>query len=213
MFDKLIARTAQLLERRAGIHLSRVIERPTAGNPPPTAVPGLRCSRLTQTQLGRWSRRADLELGAPQIRAAFSRGDVCIGAFLEGRLVAYQWLAFDPAPHVAGLWVEFGEGDCYVYKKLVLPGYRGRRIGEALNAYANRIAAQLGARRMVALIDLSNRASWQSSRRSGSRTFGYAGYVRWLERAIPFCSAGARSGGVQLRAAPPLARGAMAKAA
>jgi hypothetical protein len=84
----------------------------------------------------------------------------------------------------------------------VLPAYRGQRIGEILNAFANRIAAHQGCRRMVSIIDLGNPASWQSSRRSGSVTVGYAGYFSIFRRTLPFSSAGARRQGFQLVAAP-----------
>lgn len=202
MFAKLVARATRFLGRHAGVHLSRVTARPTRGNPASPSCPGLYCLLLTEAELVRRSAQAGLDLPVAQVHAAFRRGELCVGAFLAGRLVAYQWLAFHRAPHVAGLWVEFERGDCYNYRKLVLPAYRGRRIGEVLNEFANRLAAQLGCRRMVALIDLHNHASWQSTRRSGSVTVGYAGYLRCFGRSFAFRSTGARREGFRLKAGP-----------
>lgn len=98
MRSNLFAMAAHVLGRKTGIHLSRVIARPVADNPVPASQPAIRCAVLTQGQLKRWCRDAELELSKDQVRAASGRGELCVGAFRDGRLVGYQWLAFSEAP-------------------------------------------------------------------------------------------------------------------
>lgn len=188
---------AHLLSRRGGLHLYRIALRPLHVFAAP-AIPGIRTGVMSESQLQRFGRDPALELPAPLVRAALARGDVCVGAWERDALVGYQWLAFSAAPHVDGIWVHFGERDCYAYKKLVLPAWRGRRIAIVLSALADAVAAARGRTRMISLIALDNTSSWKASQRTGNATAGYAGYLRCFGMNIAFHSEGARREGLAL---------------
>ena len=200
MFRQLIRRIALAAARRAGIRVARVVVRPLEGSAQPTASETIRCRLVTETELRLWSFDPALQLNEAQVRSAFERGDVCVGAFERWRLVGYQWLGFRPTPHVAGLWVQFRPSDCYLYKTYVHPSYRGLGIAGLLNAAGHEIAARHDRSRVICFIDLKNTASWQAAKRSGSFTAGYVAYIAWFGRAIAFRTAGASRQGFRFSA-------------
>ena len=136
-----------------------------------------------------------MELSEHQVRAAFRRGDLCIGAYVGDRLVGYLWIAMGTTPHAAGLSVEIDPADCYFYKKFVDARYRGLRIGDALDAEADKVAVRLSRNRVIGFIDLQNTAHWKALKRRSAWTAGYAGYFTCFGIRVPFRTRGvARSG-------------------
>jgi GNAT superfamily N-acetyltransferase len=201
MFDRLASRAAHLLGRRCGLYLLRVTSRPVHAFSA-EAVAEVRCGMVGEAELRRWCADPAMELRLPAVRAALARGDVCIGAWQGEVPVGYQWLAFAAAPHVAGIWVQFDERDCYAYKKLVLPAYRGRRIAALLSAQADDIAAAKGRERVLSLIAVDNTTSWKAARRTRSESVGYVGFLRGFRLSFPFHSDGARDVGMSLFVPP-----------
>lgn len=201
MPDSLACLGAHFLSRRAGVHLLRVTSRAVHAFTP-EHLPAVRCGLVGEEELRRWCRDPGMELSSRLAYAALSRGDVCIGAWVGEVPVGYQWLAFTPAPHVAGIWVQFDRRDCYAYKKLVLPAFRGRRIAAQLSAQADAIAAERGRERLVSLIALDNMPSWKSARRTGTGVVGYVGFLRCFGVSIPFQSDGAYDAGLRLFVPP-----------
>jgi len=199
-FRQLITRIALAAARRAGIRVARVVVRPLEGSPQPAAPDAIRCRLVKEAELRLWSFDPALQLNEAQLRSAFERGDVCVGAFDRWRLVGYEWLGFRATPHAAGLWVQFRPSDCYMYKTFVHPAYRGLGIAGLLNAAGNEIAARHQRERVICFIDLKNSASWQAAKRSGSFTAGYVGYIACFGRAIAFRTAGASRQGFRFSA-------------
>jgi len=113
------------------------------------------------------------------VRAAFERGDLCIGALDGARLVGYLWIGFSATPHVGGVWVDFNPRARYSYKSFVRPAYRGRRIVQGLYVVADDLCHRRGRRFLIHFVDADNRASLAAVLRSGSRRVGYACYLRW----------------------------------
>lgn len=181
------------LQRLLNLEVCRVVTRPLCGDPRPQGTADEILVRLmTQAALLPHCADPELELPEPQVRAAFGRGDLCVGALHGAKLVGYQWLAFGPTPHVDGIWVEFDPRSRYSYKKFVRPQYRGRRIAARLSRHADALCRHRGRGATVSFIDLHNRASWRSSARLGSRTAGYAGYLRFGDVFIALRSPGAK---------------------
>ena len=195
-------RVLSALRRRLGLHVCRVMVR-ELGSARRTRAPegaDLEFRALRACELLRWCRDPALELEPEQVRAAWLRGDRCLGALHGERLVGYLWLAYGPTPHTDGLWVEFHPDARYSYKKFVLPDYRGKRTAHGLSALADSDAFTRGRRFAINFVALENRASLKATRRSGSRTVGYAGYLRWGAAVIAFRSRGARAYGFRFLA-------------
>ena len=181
------------MQRLLKIELCRVAVRPLYDGPQAQdARKDVRVALLSERELLPHCADPALELPEMQARAAFARGDLCVGAMHGGKLVGYQWLGFGPTPHVDGVWVRLDRRARYSYKKFVLPQYRGQRIAGMMSRRADVLCLLRGRDCSVSFIDIHNRASWRSSARLGSRTVGYAGYL-WLgPRLVAFHSPGAR---------------------
>lgn len=117
-----------------------------------------------------------LELRAPSVRAAFFRGDLCVGAFDGGTLAGYAWFARAPAPHVMGVQVRFAAHVVYTYKTFVRPQYRGRGIAPALYAFPDAHFRALGRSEAALCVDTHNRASIAAARKSGGALAGWLAY-------------------------------------
>ena len=187
------ARGIKAVQRRLGIEINRVVcmALVDAGSER-SSRPDIECRELAEAEALACSADPALELSAAGIRAAFSRGDMCVGAFCGDRLVGYQWVAFGPTPDVAGVWVRFAPRTFYVYKRFVLPAFRGQRIAAALQQEANALSLRRGCSRGVAYVSVHNVASWRAGRRDGAHTVGFAGYVRLGSFFLAFRTPGAR---------------------
>lgn len=190
MLGRLIAWVAKRLSRHGGIYLSRVVVRPLVAFEAAPAAGEIRCRLTKERELLCWCVDPALELTEKQVRDACARGDLCIGAYDGGRLIGYEWLGFGPTPHVGRLWVHFRPGDCYMYKKFVLPAHRGHGIAALLDAKADEIAALHERERIVCFIDVQNAASWRSAKRRLCWVAGYIGYVALFGLSIPFRTGG-----------------------
>jgi GNAT superfamily N-acetyltransferase len=177
--------------RYLGLYLCRIVSRPLGCEHTPPGPIGY--CLMNERDLLPHCADADLELSEGHVRAAFSRGDLCVGAFAGGRLVGYEWLAFRRTPHMDGIWVEFDPGSRYGYKKFVRPEFRGRHIAAGLSAYGDPWCLRRGCSRTIAFIELDNDASWRAAARLGSRTIGYAGYLKLFDTFVAFRSKGARA--------------------
>jgi hypothetical protein len=158
----------------------------------------------------------DLDLDPEFIRTATARGDLAWGVFEHGKLVGYTWRASSRAPFTDGLWVRVPRSLQYGYKSYTEPSYRGRGLYPAVGRVADEQSLELGYPAMLHLVDISNIASLRAASQLGSRTSGYAGYMKLFGRCVTFRTPGARSLGVELympqpgessaatRASPPI---------
>ena len=150
-----------------------------------------------------------LELRPELVIAAYARGDACLGVLDGDELVGYVWLGYGATPHTDTVWVEFDPAARYSYKKYVRPGYRGQRIAQALNAFADEPEFRRGRQFTLSFVGIENRASYKAAVRSGALTVGYAGYLRWAGLTVPFRSPGARKHAFRFLRAESTGRGAI----
>ena len=136
--------------------------------------------------------RAELELAAEKVAAAFARGDLCAGAYASGELVGYCWFAFQPAPHLDGVWADFHPQAVWIYKSLVLPSHRGRGIAPALYRFTDAPCIERGRTFSICCIESHNRPSIAAIRGAGYDAAGYAGYLLRGTKLLPFTSPAAR---------------------
>lgn len=183
------------LHRHIGLAICRVTARPLTTGATPASQPQREYKVLTEAELVRFSRDPDLEMAEEFVRAAYKRGDICVGALRNGLLIGYSWFAFDTAPHLDGLWVSFPPQARYGYKSFVRPAFRGSGITTDISLYSDSISRQRGKTSGIGFIDTHNFASYRATHRSGGRTVGYAGYLNCLGGTLTFRSLGARRHG------------------
>jgi hypothetical protein len=162
--------------------------------------PGITFRKLTATELLEAAADPDLDLDLdPQfIRDATTRGDLAWGVLEQGRLVSYTWRASSQAPFMDGVWVRVPAPFQYGYKSYTLPSHRGQGLYPATGRVADQQSLELGYPAMLHLVDISNIASLRAANQLGSKTAGYAGYLKMFGRTFTFRSPGARSIGVEL---------------
>ena len=186
------------LRRHLGLNVVRVFER-ALGQAAciESPCPDLECRVLSEADAADQCGDAELELDEAFVHAAYANGGVGLGAFVAGRLVGYNWLAYAPTPIAEGVCVEFGPALRYSYKSFVRPAYRGLRIVQALHHLADQPALRAGRTRAMNFVHTDNLPSIASLERAGSRAAGYALFLRCFGRVLSFSSAGARRCGVR----------------
>jgi ribosomal protein S18 acetylase RimI-like enzyme len=179
-----------------------------------SACRDLECRVMTEAQALAHCADAELELREDLVRTAYGAGGVCLGAFSGARLVGYNWLAYSSTLIASGVCVGFAPQFRYSYKSFVLPAYRGQRIVQALHALADDAELRRGRTRAMNFVESDNYPSIASLERAGSRTAGYAVYLRLFGSIVSLGSPGARRCGVRFFAPPrPRARWTPAAAA
>ena len=128
----------------------------------------------------------DLDMDPEVIRKALARGDIAFGAFHGKKLVAYTWRAFKACPHKDGLWAQFEAPYLYQYHSHTKPSFRGKRIQLAVSNFSDDYALARGYSAIVAFTDVSNFSSLAMHEVAGEQGIGYAGYVKWFGRSIPY---------------------------
>jgi GNAT superfamily N-acetyltransferase len=164
MLERMLSPVLHQAARHGGVHILNVFSRRLRSDPPPPA-PNVTCRRLREEEL-----------------PARCKGEVCVGAFVDGELVGYAWYAYDDAPHVKGVRVRVPAHAIYRFKVYVLPAYRGRGVAPFLYAAADRLVARPGRTTVVTCVALQNLPSLAASRRSGETLLGWLGYWQSGER-------------------------------
>jgi GNAT superfamily N-acetyltransferase len=174
-----------MLRSWLGLHVVRILAAPV-GTPSVHEDQGpLDYVPLSEEQALAWCADPELDLDPQRVHAAYRRGDICVGATEAGVPVAYTWFAYAPAPHIQGMWVNFGGFARYVYKTFVRPSHRGRRIARELYRRASAICPARGRTLNVLMVDVDNDASARSAEGAGYVGIGYAGFLRGLAFRSP----------------------------
>jgi hypothetical protein len=201
----LLARALSRLERllRLSVYCVNVRALKKRNEVAPTS--GVTFRRLSGAELlaAAQNPELDLDLDPEFIRMAIARGDLAWGVFEHDKLVGYTWRASARAPFTDGLWVRVPHSLQYGYKSYTEPSYRGRGLYPAVGRVADEQSLELGYPAMLHLVDISNIASLRAASQLGSKTSGYAGYVKLFGKPLTFRTPGARSLGVELYMPPP----------
>jgi GNAT superfamily N-acetyltransferase len=171
-------RLARGLARGAGLRVFRLFTRALDPGATTTVRAGLELRVLGERDVVPLCRNAELDLRVEKVNAAYARGDFCAGAYESGELAGYCWFAFSRLPHLDGVWVDFDEEGVWMYKSLVLPLHRGRRIAPALYRFTDRLCAERHRTSSIICTEAHNRPSISAIRRAGYTAAGYAGYLR-----------------------------------
>jgi GNAT superfamily N-acetyltransferase len=179
MAGGLHGRVMRVLSRRAGIRLFRFFHR-ELDPAPAIAVPprGVALRLLQEGEAATLCADPDLDLRQEAVRGAYTRGDLCVGAFEDHRLIGYCWLAFAPLHHLDGVRVAFASEVAWIYKSFVRPSHRGRGVAAALYLFGDAACRERGRSTSLICVESHNGASVAAAVRAGYLPSGYAAYLR-----------------------------------
>jgi hypothetical protein len=187
------------LQRYTGLHIYRVGVRTLVRHPPAYELPSGITLRVAQPEeLMKAADDPQLDLTPDFIRGALARGDVAFGAFDGECLIGYSWRTFTAFPHSDGVWARVDRPYFFGYKAFTRPSFRGKRIHAAVALFSDSYLLERGYLAEVGLIDIANFASLRLARYLHRRRIGYAGYVKWFGRVLPFRTPAVKRIGVEL---------------
>ena len=108
----------------------------------------------------------------------------CWGAFVDGKLVAIGWRAYNCFRLGDDLMVAFKDTYRYALNAYTLPEYRGKHVfvGSASDAFCR----SKGCTHAIQFSETHNFPSLRRQRRQRSVHAGYAGYIRFGRWILPF---------------------------
>jgi ribosomal protein S18 acetylase RimI-like enzyme len=114
-----------------------------------------------------------------QLEERFARGDACVLARYEGRIVCTSWSSRDD--HFfrsVRCRYEVGASEAYLYDSFTDPAFRGRGIAPALGADELRRFRRAGLTRVMMAVRPENVANRRARAKTGFRVFGRIDYLR-----------------------------------
>jgi hypothetical protein len=123
---------------------------------------------------------------------------MAFGAFEGDRLIGYSWRTFTAAPDMDGLWVRVDRPYFCGYKAFTLCSHRGRRIHASVALFSDGYLLERGYAAEVGFVDTTNLASLAVAKFLGRQRIGYAGYLKWFGRCIPFRTPAVKKIGAEL---------------
>lgn len=175
---RLRAKVMSRLVRHAGFRLFRFFARRLDPNAALISAPTAGIRLLHEDDVAALCADQELDLRLDSVKAAFQRGDLCVGAFDGSTLAGYCWLAFAPLPHLDGVFVEFAGDVVWTYKSLVRHSHRGRGVAPALYRHADTTCLQRSRDRSLICVESHNVPSISAALRAGYHSAGRAAYVR-----------------------------------
>ncbi len=175
------------LQYHLGIHVCLVRTRRLRSDAPDTKLPPeISLALIDRDALLRASEDPVLSMTHEFVETALERGDVVFGAFDGDRVVAYMWRTFTAAPHTDGLWVRVSKPYRYGYKAFTHPDYRGQRLNAAISFFSDAYFLARGYTYDIGFVDVHNMSSIATRKYKGNVAIGYAGYLNWFGRCLPY---------------------------
>lgn len=194
-----LIRAISMLRRYAGLRIYRINVRPLFRQLPEPHLPsGIAVRIVPPDELLKAADDPELDLAIDFVRDAQARGDIAFGAFEGDRLVGYTWRTFSAAPDHDGLWAKVSHPYQYSYKAFTRPSHRRKRIHVAITFVADAYLLGRGYTFEVGYVEIDNFASIGVADFLGRRRIGYAGYVKWFGRSVPFRTPGVKKIGAEL---------------
>jgi GNAT superfamily N-acetyltransferase len=179
-------------------NISAFVCHPLAGTNSSTSNPEeCQFSILAEQELLDFSHDPALQLVDTRIKNSLARGEICIGATLDGKLVAYVWRTFFATPHdnKRNIWIDFNAAAAYGRYSFTLPAYRGKHIMPSLLAFADNYCLDKGATCVIGYIETDNYPSIRACMKAGYRGVGYAGFIHLFGKLFSFRTPGAKKHG------------------
>ncbi len=181
--------------------ITAVVYRPLVRMNSSTSSPeGYHLGILSEQELLDFCHDPTLQLDATGIKGLFARGEICVGAALDGKLVAYHWCAFSATPdnRKKNIWVDFNAEASYGHWGFTLPAHRGKHILSSLLAIGDNYCLDKDKTSCIAFVDTDNYPSLRACMRAGSRIVGYAGYIYLFGKLFSFRTPGAKEHGFRI---------------
>ena len=118
-----------------------------------------------------------LDINLSFVEKALSRGDHCVGAVIENKVVGYTWRTIHPVNVDFPIKMRFGEKLYYRYKGFVLPEHRGKNIFNQIKRVAEAEQLALGRTHAFGCIETHNYSSLRASHKHDDSTIGYSAYI------------------------------------
>jgi len=200
----MIGRVLRGVGRRLGISVYAVMTRPLSTKTPGSR-PDIEIREVTLEEALLSSADPALDLPEAAVRDSMARGDLCVGAFDSGHLIAYAWFACEATAHLDGVWIRFARPAIFIYKSFVRAEFRGRGIAPGLYLFADRLFLERGRTSAVISMEATNRASVRAAAHSGARIAGFAVYWKAGPLFKSFSSRGAKELGFHFYRPTPTA--------
>lgn len=154
-----------------------VYERDLGSLPPIRAVEGYVIRPATAADIPQMI--ADLPRDQPPhvLQRLWDEGHFCMVACLGDRVVAYDWLAFDPVQEEE-YRVTPDDDEVLCLNAYTVPEHRGKGVHPALLVAMLHEAANRGRKRALTVVSLMNERSWRAHIRTGWRKVSTVSYIR-----------------------------------
>jgi len=129
-----------------------------------------------------WAKMPEYELDESVVNSIDSSSVECVAALQDGQLAGYMFFCKSPvAPQrnsggsaFTGIGLEFPDNVRYLYKVLVIPEFRGKRIASSMLQFSKQYFCSQSIYYIVTTTDWTNSAFLQTTRSVGFNIVGSA---------------------------------------
>lgn len=164
--------------------LCALVTRPLTGNAEDAASGPAEHRFVTKSELIEFAQHLPDHLKHWALEQDPDEFNKCWGAFLDGKLVAMTWRAYQHVPAGDGLMAGFQTPYRYGLKAYTLPEYRGKHL--LVSNSCDPHCRAKGYTHAISFIETHNFPSRRRQRRRGSSHAGYAGYFKIGNSVVPF---------------------------
>lgn len=186
-----------MLKRFIGFRISAIRAKKIQSNPlDQITKAGITYRTLIAEDFSNEKRNQSLDINLAFVEKALARGDHCVGAVVENRIVGYTWRTIQSANVDYPIKMRFGKELYYRYKGFVLPEYRGKSIFNNIKQVAESKQLALGRTHAFGCIETHNYSSLRASEKHGDITIGYSAYIESRLISKHWSSNGAKQWGI-----------------
>ena len=168
----------------------------------PLMPEGIEVKQASKTELLRATLEMPGVLSSEFVESALNRGEICVAAFCNGSIVAFQWASFAETPMRDRLLVRFKSEYRYGHNGYTRLEYRGRRIAQQVMRYCDELCLKRGYTHTIVWVECANYASRMNLARLGNHCVGYFGYLQLFGRYYIFRTPGTKACGFEVIAIP-----------
>jgi len=106
-----------------------------------------------------------------RLHERLDRGDICVAAWLEGKIIAFSWANLISFEFLTEKY-ELNEDEAYLYNAYTAPTYRGKRLAYILRHELYKILTLEGKRKLYSFSIKTNTAAIKFKKNIGARIIG-----------------------------------------
>lgn len=163
---------------------------------------GLEVAELDGDRLREAARDPALGLPAPRLAEELAKGDRCYGAFVDGALACYTFVAERPTVVQGEVVVTFDPAWALTRWTWTRPDRRGRGLYSAVKAKALADATGRGRKGLLGMVAAYNFESLHAAAHLGFRPVATMVVGEWRRRALTWCSPACATYGLALSTDP-----------